>query len=87
MRKNARRRNNENKSIIDKILIYSSIAVAIMSLILIGLFLYSKSLNESTKNSTMTIEQMANIANNTINDTSKEKTESEIGRASCRERV
>ena len=56
MRKNARRRNNENKSIIDKILIYSSIAVAIMSLILIGLFLYSKSLNESTKNSTMTIE-------------------------------
>lgn len=76
MRRNARRRENKSKLIADKILIYASIAVAIISLVLIGLFLYSRNLKESARKSTMTLDKMANIANNTSNNTSKEETKS-----------
>lgn len=82
MRRNSRKKHNKERLFSDKILIYASIIVALISLILIGIFLYSKSLNNSVRNSTMSLEQMANIAKN--NDKTNEETESastEIGKS------
>lgn len=76
MRRNSRKPNRQTKSLSDKIIIYSCIAVAILAAILIGLLLYSKSLSDDVKEGTMTLEQMANInKNNEKEDTQSASTE------------
>ena len=78
MERNLRRRKNENKSLTDKIIMYCGIGVAILAVIVIGMLMYSKSLSDDVKNSTMSLEQMANIvANNTSNT---ESASTEIGK-------
>ena len=78
MERNLRRRKNENKSFTDKIIMYCGIGVAILAVVVIGMLMYSKSLSEDVKNSTMSLEQMANIvANNTSNT---ESASTEIGK-------
>lgn len=62
MRRNSRKLGNHSKSLSDKIIIYSCVVVAILAAILIGLLLYSKSLNDNVKEGTMTLEQMANLS-------------------------
>lgn len=83
MRREERRgRNLQKKSFSDKIIIYSAIGVAILTTILIGLLIYSKNLSDDVKNSTMSLEEMANMTNNT-NTENTENTESastEIGK-------
>lgn len=83
MRREERRgRNLQKKSFSDKIIIYSAIGVAILTAILIGLLIYSKNLSDDVKNSTMSLEEMANMTNNT-NTENTENTESastEIGK-------
>lgn len=74
MRRNARIKKNTSKSISDKIILYSVIGVAILSAILTGLLIYSKSLSDEVKDGTMTLEQMASI-NNTTKDTESASTE------------
>lgn len=78
MERNLRRRKNENKSLTDKIIMYCGIGVAILTVVVIGMLMYSKSLSDDVKNSTMSLEQMANIvANNTSNT---ESASTEIGK-------
>ena len=59
------RKNDKNKSVSDKIIMYSGIGVTILAIIVIGLLMYSKSLNDDVREGTMTLEQMAKIAGNT----------------------
>lgn len=61
MRRNSRK---QEKTLSDKIIMYSGIGVAILTAIVIGLLMYSKSLSDSVKDETMTLEQMAKITGN-----------------------
>lgn len=77
MRRNLRKKG-ENKSMTDKIIMYCGIGVAILTVIVLGLLIYSKILSDDVKNGTMTLEQMANIAENaTQNDTMNNQSNTE----------
>ncbi len=80
MRRNSRKPNRQTKSLSDKIIIYSCIAVAILAAILIGLLLYSKSLSDDVKEGTMTLEQMANLSKNNETDNTQSAS-TEIGKS------
>lgn len=68
MRRENRRKNLKNNDAkVDKVILYSGIGVAILAVIVFCLFMYSKSLSDDMKNSTMNLEEMANITNNTQN--------------------
>ncbi len=74
MRRNARIRDNK-KTVSDKIIMWSSIGVGILTVILIGMLVYSKSLRDEVRDGTMSLEQMANITGNkTQNTESEDKT-------------
>lgn len=75
MRRDVRTKNNSNKFISDKIIMYSVIGVTILTVVVIGLLMYSKSLSDDVKEGTMTLEQMANIANESGNITESASTE------------
>ncbi len=75
MRRNSRIKKGENKSLNDKIIIYSSIGVAVLAVIVFGLLMYSKSLSDDVKNSTMSLEQMAGIAENNTQNTESASTQ------------
>jgi len=81
MRRNARVKNNEGKSLSDKIIMYSIIGVAILTAILVGLLMYSKSLSDEVKEGTMSLEQMANIAGNNTATENTESASTEIGKS------
>ena len=78
MRRENRRKNLQSKTLTDKIILYAGIGVAILAVIVFALFMYSKSLSDNVKDSTMSLEKMANIANNTQNT---ESASSEIGKS------
>lgn len=79
MRRESRRKNLQSKSSpTDSIILYAGIGVAILAVIVFALFLYSKSLSDDVKDSTMSLEKMANIANNTQNT---ESASTEIGKS------
>lgn len=70
-------RNNKRMkemSMSDKVILYSGIGVVILAVIVTALFLYSKNLDDEVRDGTMSLEEMANIANNT--NTVTENTES-----------
>lgn len=75
MRRENGRRNFQGKTSTDKIILYTGIGVAILAVIVFALFLYSKSLSDDVKNSTMSLEKMANITNNNIQNTESASTE------------
>lgn len=75
MRRDVRVKNKGNKILSDKIIMYSIIGVTILTVIVIGLLMYSKSLSDDVKEGTMTLEQMANIANGSGNTTESASTE------------
>lgn len=79
MRRENGRRNFQGKTSTDKIILYTGIGVAILAVIVFALFLYSKSLSDDVKNSTMSLEKMANITNNNIQNT--ESASTEIGKS------
>lgn len=62
MRRNARKKRDESKDLSDKIIMYSVIGVIILTVIVLGLLIYSKSLSDDVKNGTMSLEKMAEIA-------------------------
>ena len=71
MRNNLGIKSNGEKSLSDKIIMYSCIGVAVLVVILGGLLIYSKNLSDEVKDETMSLEQMAAIAgNNTSNESS-----------------
>ena len=77
MRRDFRKKTNNNL-LGDKILMYSCIGVAVLAVIVFGLLMYSRSLNEDVKNSQLNSEQIASIIGN---DTNSESTSSSIGRS------
>lgn len=80
MRRSSRKPNQQTKSLSDKIIIYSCIAVAILAVILIGLLLYSKSLSDDVKEGTMTLEQMANLTKSEGKDDDTKSASSQMGK-------
>ncbi len=72
------RRNLHSKTSNDKIILYAGIGVAVLAVIVFALFMYSKDLSDDVKNSTMSLEQMASMANNTQNT---ESASTEIGKS------
>ena len=87
-----RRRDNraiESKDIMqNKIIMYSIIGVAVLTVILVALLMYSRSLNEEMQDSVMDFEDMANIASNNIEsdnnistNTNTESVSTEIGKS------
>ena len=75
MRRNARLKNHQSKTLSDKIILYCGIGVVLLAIIVFALLMYSESLNEDVKNSTMTLEQMANIAGNNTSNTQSASTQ------------
>lgn len=67
MRRNARFKNE--KTLSDKIILYSTIGVSILAVIVFALLMYSESLKEDVENSTMSLEQMASIIGNNTSNT------------------
>lgn len=79
MRRENRRKNLQSKTTTDKIILYAGIGVAILTVIVIALFMYSKNLSDDVKNSTMSLEQMANMTSNNTQNT--ESASTEIGKS------
>ena len=75
MRRSASLKNHQSKTLSDKIILYCGIGVVLLAVIVFALLMYSKSLNEDVKNSTMTLEQMANIAGNNTSNTQSASTQ------------
>lgn len=69
MRRDSRKRNDEEKSLSDKIIMYSAIGVGILAVIVIALIIYSKNLSDNVQNSTLSLEEMARIAENSTQNT------------------
>lgn len=78
MRRESRRQNLKGKMQTDKIILYTGIGIAILAVIVFALFMYSKELSDDVKNSTMSLEKMASIANNTQNT---ESASSQLGKS------
>ena len=77
------RKNNKNKMSM-RIIKYSAIAVAILTVIVFGALIYSKKINDEIKEGTITGEQLSSILNNTVSSNQTENTESassEIGKS------
>lgn len=79
MRRENRRKNLESKTLTDKIILYAGIGVAILGIIAVALFIYSKSLSDDMKHGTINLEQMASLANNNTQNT--ESASTEIGKS------
>ena len=77
------RRDNRKheKSISDKIIMYSMIGGVALTVILIGLLMYSKNLRDDVRKSTIDLGDMANITNNTENMENTESASTEMGKS------
>lgn len=72
MRRDSRKKNK--RTVTDKIIAYSGIGISILALIVFALFMYSKSLNDEVKGSTLSPDKIASIMNNTENSESASST-------------
>lgn len=84
MRRDNRARNNKD-AMQNKIIMYCIIGVAVLTVILVALLMYSRHLNEEMQDSVIDFEDMANITsenNNTNNtNTNTESVSTEIGKS------
>ena len=69
------------KSVSDKIIMYSMIGGVALTVILIGLLMYSKNLRDDVRQGTIDLGDMANITNNTQNTENTESASTEIGKS------
>lgn len=82
MRRNARNKNNVSEDVSTKIIKYASIGVGILAVIVIGLLMYSKSLNDEVKQGTLSSEQLASLVNKTSENTGNtESASTEMGKS------
>lgn len=81
MRRDMRKKSNQDDELNMKIIKYSGIGIAILAVIVFGLLIYSKSLNDEVKEGTLTGEQVANILNNTKSSENTESASTEIGKS------
>lgn len=80
MRRDVRKRKNQNDDLNIKIIKYSGIGIAILAVIVFGLLIYSKNLNDEVKEGTLTSEQISSILNNTNTYENTESASTEIGK-------
>ena len=84
MRRDNRARNNKD-AMQNKIIMYSIIGVAVLTVILVALLMYSRHLNEQMQNDVIDFEEMANITsdNNSTNttNTNTESVSTQIGKS------
>ncbi len=82
MRRNAR--NSQNDDMGNQIIKYASIGVVILTVIVIGLLIYSQSLTDDVRESTLNREQLANLMNrsneNEVQEEGTEATSTEMGK-------
>lgn len=76
-----RRINTKNDDVSMKIIKYASIGVGILAIIVFGLLLYSKSLNDEVKQGSLTTEQIASIMNANNSTAETESASTEIGKS------
>ncbi len=81
MRRDVRKRNNQDEELSMKIIKYSGIGVVILAVIVLGLLIYSKNLNDEVKEGTLTSEQISNIINNSNSSENTESASTEIGKS------
>ena len=85
MRRNNRPRNNEKSIMQNKILMYSIIGVGFLTIVLVGLLMYSRNLEEDMEENVLDFGDMTNVTSeNTTNSTNSANTESvstEIGKS------
>ena len=83
MRRDMRNRNNKGDVLNEKVIKYAIIGVSILTIIILGLLIYSKNFNDKVKDGTLSSEQIASILNNTNSQESKEaeSTSTEIGKS------
>lgn len=82
MRRNARNRNNVSEDVNTKIIKYASIGVGILTIIVVGLLMYSQNLNDEVKQGTLSSEQLASLVNKTSENTgSTESASTEMGKS------
>lgn len=74
MRRENRRKVHNSSSTLDKTILYTGIGVAVLAVIVFALYMYSKSLNEDMKNSTMDLEKIASISENNTENTQSAST-------------
>lgn len=81
MRRDVRKRNNQDEELNIKIIRYSGIGIAVLAVIVFALLIYSKNLNDEVKEGTLTGEQISNILNNTNSLENTESASTEIGKS------
>ena len=81
MRRDIRKKNNQDDELNMKIIKYSGIGIAILAVIVFGLLIYSKNLNNEVKEGTLTSQQISNILNNTNSLQNTESASTEIGKS------
>ena len=81
MRRDIRKTNYQEDELSIKIIKYSAIGIAILSVIVFGLLIYSKSLNDEVKEGTLTSEQISSILNSTNSLENTESASTEIGKS------
>ena len=65
MRREMRKNKSKDSEINEKIIKYSGIGLAILSVIVFGLLIYSKNLNDEVRDGTLSVEQLSSILNTT----------------------
>lgn len=81
MRRDMKKKRKQADELNIKIIKYSGIGLAILAVIVFGLLIYSKSLNDEVKEGVLTGEQVANILNNTKSSENTESASTEIGKS------
>ena len=81
MRRDIRKKNNQDDELNMKNIKYSGIGIAILAVIVFGLLIYSKNLNNEVKEGTLTSQQISNILNNTNSSQNTESASTEIGKS------
>lgn len=81
MRRDIRRKNYQDDELNIKIIKYTSIGIAILAVIVFGLLIYSKNLNNEVKEGTLTSEQISSILNSTNSLENTESASTEIGKS------
>ena len=75
------RKNNQNSDLNEKIIKYAIIGVSILAVIVLGLLIYSKNLNDKVKDETLSSEQISSILNNVNSNTNTQSASTEIGKS------
>ena len=84
MRRNNRPRNNEKSIMQNKILMYSIIGVGFLTIVLVGLLMYSRNLEEDMEENVLDFGDMTNVTSeNTTNstNTNTQSVSTEIGKS------